>query len=198
MIEKTLSLFIAVLLLLGLGIWVPFLEFASELITSIRMRKLLLQRYDVSANSSASPRTVYSLLVNGASWPSWTQIDSFQLEQTSSYNPPEPRATAQGVGAIRVFRTGLYRSREKILGLVLNRQMTYTILPGSMLRDYHATIDLTPTHDGGTDVHWSGSFRTSIPGFTWLMQLYLNRLMQSIVEGLARHAEGSMKIARAS
>lgn len=153
------------------------------------------QHYDVFANSAADARILYSLLINGSSWPKWTPIDSFELESENAQSQQEVGGGTQGIGAIRVFRTGQYKSREKILALVLNRQVTYAILPGGMLLDYYATVGLKPTPAGGTVIRWQGSFRMSLPGFAWLMRLYLTHFMQRFAKGLARYAEDGTQVA---
>ena len=62
----------------------------------------------VSATTPASPETVYALLRDGASWPEWSPLGSFELERPAGDEP-------EGVGAIRIFRTGRVTSREQIV-----------------------------------------------------------------------------------
>ena len=57
------------------------------------------QQIDVQAKTTASPSRVYALLRDGASWPTWSPIGSFELEQPAADEP-------EGLGAIRVFITG--------------------------------------------------------------------------------------------
>ena len=49
----------------------------------------------VTAGTTAGPEVVYGLLTDGATWTSWSPIDSFELERPGS-PPPE------GVGAVGV------------------------------------------------------------------------------------------------
>jgi Polyketide cyclase / dehydrase and lipid transport len=145
-----------------------------------------MKRQEISqrAHSSAAPGAVYALLSDGTTWPSWSPIGSFELER------PGPEG-GEGVGAIRVFRTGRTTSREDIVELVPGRRFGYRLLSGLPLRDYRANVDLEPSADGGTDIHWHSSFVAKVPGTGWLWRRMLGRFIRQCVQGLARHAVGS-------
>lgn len=58
------------------------------------------------------------------------------------------------------------------------------------MHNYHAGIELKPTASSGTVIHWYGTYETSwLLG--WVMPRYLQKFMQAMAEGLARHAEES-------
>jgi hypothetical protein len=137
----------------------------------------MVQRIETIARSSADAATVYSLLIDGKTWPTWSPLDSFELEST----PPE------GLGSIRVFRTGRTVSREEVVELVPNRRFSYALLSGLPLRNYRADIDLTPV-EGGTVIRWRSSFTPKVPGTGWIYRWALNRFIQRCVDGLAAHA----------
>jgi Polyketide cyclase / dehydrase and lipid transport len=138
---------------------------------------------DKRATTSASPAAVYALLSDSATWPEWTPIDSFELEREG---PAEP----QGVGAIRVFRTGRYTMREEIAELIPDRRFSYTLLSGLPVRGYRADVDLEP--DGsGTAIRWHTSFDSTLPGIGWLIRRRLDGITETFVDGLAAHAAGS-------
>ncbi len=82
----------------------------------------------------------------GATWPVWSPIESFELEQ-------EGPDGGESLGAIRVFRTGRATSREEIVELEPDRRFSYALLSGLPLRGYRADVDLEP-RDGGTAIHW--------------------------------------------
>lgn len=42
------------------------------------------EHVDVRVHTRAEAQDVYALLRDGASWPMWTSIDSFQLERTGA------------------------------------------------------------------------------------------------------------------
>jgi len=138
------------------------------------------QTIDRTATTTADVDVVYALLRDGATWPEWTPIDSFELERAA---PDEP----QGVGAIRVFRTGRYTMREEIVELVPARRFSYTLLSGLPVRDYRADIDLEPTEEG-TLIRWHTSFVSKLPGMGWLIRRRLAVITERFVQGLAAHA----------
>lgn len=151
-----------------------------------------IKRIDVSARTEADPATVYALLRDGASWPTWSPITSFTLEQpapapSDGSGPAEP----EGVGAIRCFRTkqafGTTTSRERIVELRQDRRFSYTLLSGLPLRDYRANVDLEPTGTG-TTIRWRSSFRPAIPGTGWLYRAILSAFIGRCARGLAEHA----------
>ena len=77
-----------------------------------------LRHVNVTAQTPASAETVYRLSTDGPSWPLWSPIDSFALEQPGDPSP-------EGVGAIRVFRRGRTTGRDLVLDRVPNRRLEY-------------------------------------------------------------------------
>ena len=138
------------------------------------------QQVEGRAQTTASPEAVYLLLRDGASWPSWSPIDSFELERPGDDEP-------EGVGAIRVFRTGRYTMREQIVELVPQRRFSYALLSGLALRDYRADVDLEPAA-AGTAIRWHSSFAAKAPGTGWLYRRQLAKLMEQFAQGLADHS----------
>lgn len=140
----------------------------------------MVQRIDRSARSSADATTVYSLLVDGKTWPTWSPLDSFELES-------EAPGGGEGLGAVRIFRTGRTVSREEVVELVPGRRFSYALLSGLPLRGYRANIDLTPA-EGGTVIRWRSGFTPKVPGTGWIYRWALGRFIQRCVDGLAAHA----------
>ncbi len=139
-------------------------------------------RIDKTATTQADADAVYALLSDSSTWPEWTPIDSFELERPGTDEP-------QGVGAIRVFRTGRYTMREEIVELVPARRFSYSLLSGLPVRDYRADIDLEPT-TGGTTIRWHTTFDSRLPGLGWLIRRRLDGVTERFVDGLADHAAG--------
>lgn len=141
------------------------------------------QTVDVTASSAARPSAVYALLRDGATWPAWSPIGSFELEAPG-------RDAPEGVGAIRVFRTGRVTSRERLVELVPDRRLAYELVTGLAIRDYRADVDLTARDggDGGTEIRWHSSFTAKIPGTGWLYRRTLERFIRRCAEGLAAAA----------
>ncbi|MGH2962425.1 MAG: SRPBCC family protein [Solirubrobacterales bacterium] len=139
-------------------------------------------RIDKTATTQADADAVYALLSDSSTWPEWTPIDSFELERPGTDEP-------QGVGAIRVFRTGRYTMREEIVELVPARRFSYSLLSGLPVRDYRADIDLEPA-TGGTTIRWHTTFDSRLPGLGWLIRRRLDGVTERFVDGLADHAAG--------
>jgi hypothetical protein len=146
----------------------------------------MVQRIDVTARSAADAQTIYRLLADGRTWPTWSPIGSFRPgspDTPGAEGAPAPEA----VGDIRLFRTGRTLSRERIVELVPGRRLSYELLAGLPLRGYRADVDLTP-EAGGTVIHWRSRFTAKVPGTGWLYRWALGRFIQRCADGLATHA----------
>ncbi|WP_439382007.1 SRPBCC family protein [Amycolatopsis lexingtonensis] len=140
----------------------------------------MVQRISVRGRTSAPPDVVYALLRDGASWPGWSPLGSFELVREGEGEP-------EGLGAIRLFRTGGIKSYEKIVALESGRRFGYALDHGLPLRDYVAYVDLSP-RDGGTEIHWHSTFTAKIPGTGWFYRRFLERFIGRVVAGLVEAA----------
>ena len=137
----------------------------------------MVQRISVHGRTSAPADAVYALLRDGASWPKWSPLGSFELVREGEGEP-------EGLGAVRLFKTNGVSSYEKIVALEPGRRFGYALERGLPLRDYVAYVDLSP-RDGGTDIHWHSTFRAKIPGTGWFYRWFLGRFIGRVVAGLA-------------
>ncbi|WP_410613471.1 SRPBCC family protein [Amycolatopsis sp. lyj-109] len=138
----------------------------------------MVQRISVHARTAAPADAVYALLRDGASWPKWSPLGSFELVR-------EGEAEPEGLGAIRLFTTNGVRSYEKIVALEPGRRFGYALERGLPLRDYVAYVDLSP-RDGGTDIHWHSTFTPKLPGTGWCYRWFLGSFIKRVAAGLAR------------
>ena len=138
------------------------------------------RRVEVYATSVASPGALYALLTDGSTWPRWSSIESFELEQPGDGAP-------EGVGAIRVFRRGRTTGRDQVLELVPDRRLRYASLSGLPVRDYVGEVELEPV-PGGTLIRWHSSFVAAVRGTGWLVELGIRRFLTGCVRGLAEYA----------
>jgi uncharacterized protein YndB with AHSA1/START domain len=145
------------------------------------------QQVDETATTPASPDVVYRLLRDGATWPQWSPIDSFELERAAEDEP-------EGLGAIRVFRTGRYVLHEEIVELVPKRRFSYALRSGIPVRGYRADVDLEPEGEG-TKIRWRTSFDPKVPGTGWLIRRRVAGITERFVRGLAAHAAALDKAA---
>ena len=138
------------------------------------------QRIEHHATSTADPATVYSLLREGATWPSWSPIESVELERQGADEP-------EGIGAVRVLRRGRVEGRDTIAELVPDRRFVYTHVSSLPVRDYRGEIDLEPSGDG-TTIRWVSSFEPKIPGTGRLIRRGLDGFIAEMTNGLAEGA----------
>ncbi|MGW4062727.1 SRPBCC family protein [Amycolatopsis sp. NPDC004747] len=137
----------------------------------------MVQRISVHASSAASAADLYALLRDGASWPEWSPLGSFELVREGEGEP-------EGLGAVRLFKTNGVRSYERIVALEPGRRFGYALEHGLPLRDYVAYVDLAP-RDGGTDIHWHSTFTPKIPGTGWFYRWFLGAFIKRVAAGLA-------------
>jgi uncharacterized protein YndB with AHSA1/START domain len=140
------------------------------------------QRIEHHATTAADAATVYALLRDGATWPTWSPIDSFALERPGRDEP-------EGVGAVRCFRNGRVTGHDTIVELVPDRRLSYTHTSSLPVRDYRGDIDLTPV-EGGTEIRWVSSFEPRLPGTGPLLRRALDGFIEALTRGLAEHAAG--------
>ncbi|HEX3793193.1 MAG TPA: SRPBCC family protein [Acidimicrobiales bacterium] len=133
--------------------------------------------------SAAPPGAVYALLVDGSTWPSWTDFDSFELVDAGDGVP-------EGVGAVRIFHTKRISSRERVVRAEPDRLFSYVLESGMPLRDYVAVVTLTP-NGTGTTIRWRSTFRVKFPGTGWLYKSQLGRFIGQVAKDLAVAAERS-------
>ncbi|HEX4722357.1 MAG TPA: SRPBCC family protein [Pseudonocardiaceae bacterium] len=140
------------------------------------------QYIDVRVPTEASPDVLYQLLRDGSTWPTWSPLDSFELREPAIDEP-------EGIGAIRVFRTGRVTSVERVVELVPDRRLSYELVSGLPLRGYHGDVDIeSDDSEGQTTIHWHSSFEPKVPGTGWLYRRALSRFIARCARGLAMYA----------
>jgi Polyketide cyclase / dehydrase and lipid transport len=138
------------------------------------------QRIEHRATTTADPSTVYALLRNGATWPTWAPIDSFELEKPGADE-------REGIGAVRLLRGGRVTGHDEIVELVPDRRFAYRHTSNLPVSDYLGEVDLEPTSTG-TAIRWISTFKPKIPGTGRLLRRGLDDFVARLVSGLAEHA----------
>ena len=139
-------------------------------------------RVEARAHSKASPATVYAVAADSVGYPRWSMIGSFEAVRPGEGGP-------FGVGSRRIYRTPPLKLLEEVVELVPDRRVAYLLISGLTFRDYRAQVELTPAADGGTDIQWSNSFTTTIPGTGWFFRAFMQRVFDTMTPQLAREAE---------
>ena len=145
------------------------------------------QRIEHTATTTADPATVYALLRDGATWPVWGPLDSFELERPGEQEP-------EGLGAVRIFRSGRVTGRDTIAELVQDRRLSYTHVSNLPIKNYRADVDLTPA-GGGTEIRWVSEFDPTFPVTGALLRRGLDGFVSKLVHGLADHAGSLSQVA---
>ena len=139
------------------------------------------QVIDMTVTTGADPAFVYALLADGATWPEWSPLGSFELIAPGDGTP-------EGLGAVRLFTTGRHKSRERVVTCQPGKVFAYELEAGLPLRDYRAVVRLTSTPEG-TAINWRSTFRPKVPGTGWLYRRELGKFIGRTVEGLAAAAD---------
>lgn len=142
---------------------------------------MALQVIDVTATTAGDPGTVYELLADGSTWPTWSPLGAFELLAPGDGSP-------EGLGAVRLFTTGRHQSRERVVERRPGRSFAYVLEAGLALRDYKAVITLEPNGEGGTIINWRSTFTAKVPGTGGLYRRQLGAFIEQCVEGLAAAA----------
>lgn len=137
-----------------------------------------LKEFEIRKTIAADPATIWELLDDGSTWPTWTPLDSYEL-----ITPPD----AEGLGEVRRVRNGRYTLHEQIVERRPAARLSYTVLSGLAVRDYRADVDLLPLADSSTEVHWHTTFRPKVFGTGWLYVRALLATTHSFVDGLDAH-----------
>lgn len=146
----------------------------------VRRRRARFHTSAVNSSSKAGPEAVYALLARSGTWPSWSPVDSVEIE---GGDPAVP----QQVGDVRVVRIGRVVSRERITVMVPALRFGYEI-EGGPFRSYHGVVQLEAAPDGGTNITWSAEFEPKLPLSGRFMRRYLTRFLQQMADGLAAAA----------
>jgi uncharacterized protein YndB with AHSA1/START domain len=136
-------------------------------------------RFEVKAPAGV----IWAALADSRGWPTWSRNDSAELVREGD---PAP----DGVGAIRVFRTGRITVREEIVAFDPERRVAYRLLAGLPVEDYEGEVTLTPSTDPGVTVLvWGSTWRPRYPLTGWALRLGFQQVVNRWGGDLARHAE---------
>ncbi len=140
----------------------------------------MVHQLKVTTHSTATPDTLYALLKDPTTWPTWSPMDTGALDAPGADEP-------YGVGSIRALTRGRIHGYDQVVELVPGRRFTYIHLRGLPVRDYRAEVELTPA-SGGTQITWRVTFRPKYVGTGWVWHLGIARMLRQTAAGLAQHA----------
>jgi len=153
----------------------PDLVRAGDSVT-IRRREI-----DVHVVSTGAPRAVYALLLDGPSWPTWTDFVRVEIER--------PGDGGGSVGEIRINTTRVTRVREQCVEAIPDRRYAYALLEGLPAHDYRAVVEIEPDARGGSRIRWRATyFYAGLPGTGWLFHRVLSGFVARTARQLAARA----------
>jgi uncharacterized protein YndB with AHSA1/START domain len=135
---------------------------------------------EATARSSGSRPDVYRLLADRSTWTRWTPFSAVTLVE-------EAPAGGEGVGAVKQTSYRGMKSRERIVALSPDRQVSYIYIGGiftPFIRDYVAVVDLDDDGEG-TSIHWHSTFSERFPGSGWLPRRSIGAFVRRCAQGLA-------------
>lgn len=131
----------------------------------------------------APAAVIWEALVDARSWPTWAPNDDASLEREGD---PAPN----GMGAVRVFRTGKVTVREKVVRYEPETRFSYQLLSGLPVKDYTGDVILTSHDDRGvTELLWQADWKGKFPYPGTLVRRRLQEVLDEWGTALKRHAE---------
>ncbi|KAA0236092.1 MAG: hypothetical protein JJLCMIEE_00760 [Acidimicrobiales bacterium] len=132
-------------------------------------------------HSTAPVETVWEVLSDHEGMPSWARVKSVELEQQGS---PD----ANGVGAVRVLRSGPIRVVEEITEFDAPKTLAYRMTKGLPIKRWDGRVELAVAGDG-TKITWRIDMEPDMPAMGWALKRMARKLCEDLAEGLARQAD---------
>jgi len=147
------------------------------------MKTHVIERH---ATTSADADTVFGLLCDALSWPTWSPLGTAEIERSSAAGPGT-------VGEQRLFVTRGLKSHEEVVVADRPDRFAYVLRKGLPLNGYRADVTMTPAAGGsGTDIRWRSTFTAKVPCTGWLFRWQLGGFIGDVVDGLAARASSTV------
>ena len=139
--------------------------------------------YSVLMPIEASAEVVFEIMSDHARYVDWTAARRVSIDVEGV---PAPN----GLGAVRIFHTGLVKTVERVVVYEPPHRLVYVLDKGLPIRGYRAEMVLRPT-DSGVELDWSGSFEPIVPGTGALLQRLVRHAIVRFAEGIRDAAEAA-------
>ena len=141
--------------------------------------------FEINRTSKASAATLFRLVADGSSCSTWAKPIIVQSSWSRQGDPPPG-----GVGAIRKIGMWPILVQEEIVLYEPDRRHGYKLAgPASPAKDYYSEVLFTPNANGGTDIHWAGSFIEGVPGTGPVMRAAMGGAVRFIAGRLVKAAD---------
>lgn len=137
--------------------------------------------FEAIHHSDAPLETVWEVLSDHRGMPSWSRVSSVELDQKGS---PD----ANGVGAVRVLKTGPIRVVEEITEFEPPESLAYRMTKGLPIKSWEGHVELVAAGDG-TKVTWRIDMEPDMPAMGWALKRMARKLCEDLAEGLADEAD---------
>jgi uncharacterized protein YndB with AHSA1/START domain len=135
------------------------------MLTTARRIRTAATRATVTRHIDAPIGTVFSLLADAHSWPRWGPFtDTSTPAQIDRPGPPHP------------IRLGRHQLRVTLTAPDAPYWLRYRVTAGPARALHSAEVTLSPTDDGGTDLHWRATPTRRLPGTTAALETAVAQL----------------------
>jgi len=128
----------------------------------------------------AAPRdAVWRVYTDHRGWTRWAGVKEVVLRQQG--DPPP-----NGLGTIRVMRSGGIAIEEEITAFDPPKRMAYRLIGGLPVKNYEAEVRFDES-ESGTAIAWDVSFQPRIPFTGGLLARVMKSGLQDVLDRLARY-----------
>jgi uncharacterized protein YndB with AHSA1/START domain len=128
----------------------------------------------------AAPRdAVWLVYTDHRGWTRWAGVKEVVLRQQG--DPPP-----NGLGTIRVMRSGGIAIEEEITAFDPPKRMAYRLIGGLPVKNYEAEVRFDES-ESGTAISWDVSFQARIPFTGALLARVMKSGLQDVLDRLARY-----------
>lgn len=137
-----------------------------------------------SGQTHAPAKAAFDALADAPAWAKWGKPVVLQAKFSKTASP-DPR----GVGSVRAVGAPPVIVKEETTIYEPDREFGYKLVSPAPVREYRGHVTLTPRSDGGTDIHWQGSFEEIIPGSGALIGFAFDRLVGTFLRKLITYLD---------
>ncbi len=137
-----------------------------------------MRQIEVEGTVAAPRPAVWKVFTDHVGWTRWAGVKEVVLRQQGD-PPPD------GLGAIRVVRSGGVAVEEEITGFDPPKRLTYRLVAGIPVRDHEAEVRFDVC-DSGTRLTWRVRFEPWIPWTGGILTRLIRRSLRGTLDRLAR------------
>ncbi len=138
-----------------------------------------MRHFEIEGTVPAPRPAVWKVLTDSVGWSRWAGVKEVVLRQQGD-PPPD------GLGAIRVIRTGGLAIEEEVTAFEPPKRMAYRLVAGAPVREHQAQVRLDAS-ESGTLITWSVRFEPWIPLTGPLVARLMRRGLRDLLDRLARY-----------